>query len=181
MTAWLVSTLSAINRPLHRPLYRYATTRTYDYYSMGAVNTDIDRNVRNVHVHPVKTRMTLHCRAAWAGSSLSFWKFLKSLIIQRAYSEDRSDCVNVQTDLSLRWAHVYDGTLSAVRVPIQTSCALLVQIFHILVKVRSSVFTLSTCIRTDKCDAASYQGQYCLPFTQEILKTNKHHLNQVMK
>ena len=57
-----------------------------------------------VTVRPAKTWISLGIRPVWSESSLSTWIKLGSLATQWAHSEDWSDWMDAQADLSLRWA-----------------------------------------------------------------------------
>ena len=57
------------------------------------------------HVRPAKTQISLGIRPVWSESSLSARRKLESLATHWAHSEDWSDWVDAQADLSLRWAH----------------------------------------------------------------------------
>ena len=60
-----------------------------------------DKKPTKLPVHPVKTQISLGTNQ----SSLSAWRNIGSLAIHWAhYSEDWSDWVDAQADLSLRWA-----------------------------------------------------------------------------
>ena len=58
-------------------------------------------------VRPAKTQISLGIRPVWSEPSLSAWKKLGSLAANWAHSEDWSDWVDAQADLSLRWAHTH--------------------------------------------------------------------------
>ena len=57
-----------------------------------------------VTVRPAKTWISLGIRPVWSESSLSAWIKLGSLATQWAHSEDWSDWMDAQANLSLRWA-----------------------------------------------------------------------------
>ena len=57
------------------------------------------------HVRPANTQISLGIRPVWSEFSLSAWRKTGSLATQWAQSEDWSDWVDAQADLSLRWAH----------------------------------------------------------------------------
>ena len=56
------------------------------------------------NVRPAKTPISLGIRPVWSESSLSAWRNLGSLATHWAHSEDWSDWVDAQADLSLCWA-----------------------------------------------------------------------------
>ena len=62
------------------------------------------------------TQISLRIRVIGSESSLSAWKNMASLAIQKCTSEDWSNYVNAQTDMILRWVHMSDGTLSDVAI-----------------------------------------------------------------
>ena len=67
------------------------------------------------HVHPTKTQINLRIHAVWSVSSLSAWRNFTLLVIQNsAQWRFWSDCANAQADLTLRWAHMTEGTFSEV-------------------------------------------------------------------
>ena len=53
-----------------------------------------------------KTQISLGIRPVWSDSSLSAWRKLGSLATYWVHSEDWSDWVDAQADLSLRWPHI---------------------------------------------------------------------------
>ena len=55
------------------------------------------------HVRPVNTQISLGIRPVWSESSLSAWRKLGSLATHWAHSEDWSDWMDAQADLSIRW------------------------------------------------------------------------------
>ena len=57
-------------------------------------------------VHPAKTQISLGIYPVWSESSLSAWRNIGPLTTYWAHSEDWSDWVDAQADLSLHWAHV---------------------------------------------------------------------------
>ena len=58
-----------------------------------------------VAVHPVKTQIGLGISPVWSESSLCAQWIAKDPSFLHADSEDWSDWVDTQADLSLRWAH----------------------------------------------------------------------------
>ena len=56
-------------------------------------------------VHPAKTHISLGIRPVWSESSLCTQWVAKDPSFLHADSEDWSDWVDAQADLSLRWAH----------------------------------------------------------------------------
>ena len=56
-------------------------------------------------MHPVKTQISLGIHPVCSESSLSAWRKLGSLATHSAHSEDWSDWMDAQADLSLCWAH----------------------------------------------------------------------------
>ena len=77
--------------------------------SEGQNNQEKDMNhlvtKPTVSVRPAKTQISLGIRPVWSESSLSAWRKLGLLATHWAHSEDWSDWVDAQADLSLRWAH----------------------------------------------------------------------------
>ena len=72
------------------------------------MRTDMSRHMTKStkwHVHPARTQISLGIRPVWSESSLSAWGKLGSLATHWVHSEDSSDWVDAQADLSLRWAH----------------------------------------------------------------------------
>ena len=65
-----------------------------------------------VTVRPAKTQISLGIRPVWSESSLSAWRKLGSLAAHWAHSEDWSDWVDAQADLSLHWPHSHLLVLS---------------------------------------------------------------------
>ena len=65
-----------------------------------------------VNVRPAKTQISLGIRPVWSESSLSAWRKLGSLATHWAHSEDWSDWVDAQADLSLHWPHSHLLVLS---------------------------------------------------------------------
>ena len=62
------------------------------------------------HVHPAKIQISLRVRAVWSESSpVAFWISIDTKFLY-ADNEDWSDCADAQADLSLRWAHMPEGT-----------------------------------------------------------------------
>ena len=57
------------------------------------------------HAGHAKTQISVGIRPVWSGSSLSAWRKLGSLATHWAHSEDWSDWVDAQADLSLCWMH----------------------------------------------------------------------------
>ena len=53
------------------------------------------------HVHPVKTQISLAISPVWSESSLSAWRNLGSLNTHWVHSEDWSDWMDAQANLSL--------------------------------------------------------------------------------
>ena len=82
----------------------------------------ISRNVRKRtfwNVRPTKTQISLRIRAVWSESSLSTWRNVASLAIQkREQWRFWSDYATAQADLNLRRAHMNQGTFSDVAVPL---------------------------------------------------------------
>ena len=60
------------------------------------------------HVHPAKTQISLGIHPVWSESSLSSQRNIGPLLWTTywAHSEDWSDWVNAQADLSLHWVHM---------------------------------------------------------------------------
>ena len=58
------------------------------------------------HVRPLKTQISRSILPVWSQSSLSAWRKLGSLATHWAHSEDWSDWMDAQADLSLCWAHM---------------------------------------------------------------------------
>ena len=58
-------------------------------------------------VRPAKTQISLGIHPVWSESLLSAWRKLGSLATYWARSEDWSDSVDAQADLSLRLAHTH--------------------------------------------------------------------------
>ena len=58
-------------------------------------------------VHLAKTQISLGIRPVWSEFSLSAWRNLGSLATHWVHSEDWSDWVDAQSDLSLRWVHTH--------------------------------------------------------------------------
>ena len=58
-------------------------------------------------VRPTKTQVNLGICPVWSESSLLAWRSIGSLATHWAYSEDWSDWVDAQADLSLCWAHSF--------------------------------------------------------------------------
>ena len=69
------------------------------------MNRDMTKQTK--WVCPAKTQISLGIRPVWSESSLSAWRKLGSLATHWAHSEDWSDWVDAQADLSLRWAHIH--------------------------------------------------------------------------
>ena len=61
------------------------------------------------HVRPTKTQISQRIRAVWSESSLSTWRNFAFLAIQSAPSEDSDQTAHAQSDLNLRWAHMFVG------------------------------------------------------------------------
>ena len=59
------------------------------------------------HECPAKTQISLGICPVWSESLLSTWRKLGSLVTHWAHSEDWSDWVDAQADLSLRWAYTH--------------------------------------------------------------------------
>ena len=83
------------------------------------------------YVHPRKTQISLGIRPVWLESSLSKWRKLGSLATHWAHSEDWSDWVDAQTDLSffagctlillvLSWGGSLVFLVSGICIPIWT-------------------------------------------------------------
>ena len=67
------------------------------------------------HAHPAKIQISLRIRAVWSESSMciildSEWCQVSSCGQRRLWS----DCADAQADLSLRWAHMSEGTFSII-------------------------------------------------------------------
>ena len=60
-------------------------------------------------VHPAKTWIILGICLVWSESLLSAWRSVWSFATQKAHSEDWSECVDAQADLSLLFARHFDG------------------------------------------------------------------------
>ena len=58
-----------------------------------------------ISLHPAKTRISLGIRPVWSESLLCALRVAKDPSFLHADSEDWSDWVDAQADLSLRWAH----------------------------------------------------------------------------
>ena len=56
-------------------------------------------------VRPAKTQISLGICPVWSESSLSTWRKLGSSVTDWVHSEDWSDWVDAQADLSFGWAH----------------------------------------------------------------------------
>ena len=67
------------------------------------VKRDLQHDKTNkMSVRPVKTQISLGIRPVWSESSLCTQWIAKDLSLHYADSEDRSDWVDAQADLSLR-------------------------------------------------------------------------------
>ena len=65
----------------------------------NSMSRDTDKT--NVSVRPAKTQISLGICPVWSESSLSAWRNTGSLATHWAHSEDWSDWVDAQADLSL--------------------------------------------------------------------------------
>ena len=79
----------------------------------------MSRNVRKRtfgHVRPVTIQIRLSVRAVWSVSSLDAYWIPKDSTFLHVNNEDWSEFIDAQTNLSLRWAHMLEGTFSHVVV-----------------------------------------------------------------
>ena len=65
-------------------------------------------------MRPTKTQISLHIDALWSESSSSARRNFAYLAIQKAPSEDSDQTAHAHADLSLRLAHMAEGTFSDV-------------------------------------------------------------------
>ena len=63
---------------------------------------------------PANILIILHIRTVWSESSLGAFWIAKDAKFLYADNEDWSDCTDAQTDFSLRWTHMSEGTFPYV-------------------------------------------------------------------
>ena len=74
-------------------------------YIEGVVYKPRHDKTDKMSVRQAKTQINLGIRPVWSESSLSAWRKLGSLATHWAHSENWTEWVDAQADLSLRWAH----------------------------------------------------------------------------
>ena len=70
---------------------------------------------------PTKTQISLCIRAVWSVFVICLKKLCILGYLNHAQWRFWSDCANAQADLNLLWAHMSEGTLSAIKAHIRAS------------------------------------------------------------
>ena len=94
------------------------------YYEMGNLWAETADNGR---VRPAKIQISLRIRAVWSEFSLGAFRTASDTKIFRVDSVNSNQ--TAQSDLSLRWAHMSDGSFSELVVHLFSSGAL-VRVFQ---------------------------------------------------